>query len=115
MKPEIRRSKHWIIRASDFFRASTFEFRISARPFATYDGVQFEFRRVEHGVLHALALPGVGDVHKAVAGLDDSRIGILPAFVFENHGCLPCLSVSGKSDIQRAAARPHMIIDQLMA
>ena len=55
---------------------------------------------IDHGVGDLLPLPGVGDVHLPVGGLDDRRIGKLSRLRFERHHGRPCLAVGAQGDVQ---------------
>ncbi len=55
--------------------------------------MEMEAGGIEDDVFDPLALPSVGDVDEAVAGLDDSGVGIFARLVFEDEGSLPGFTV----------------------
>ena len=92
------------------------------RPLAADHVAEHEFRRVDHDVTDGFPLPGVGNMHQPVAGLNDGRIRKLARLVLEHEGRVPFPTVTRNGQVQRGA-RPvfpigpgrGVIVDEEMA
>ena len=51
-------------------------------------------------MLHGLALPSVGDVHLAVAGLDDGGVGIFAGGALEGEDWFPAFAIGRDCNIE---------------
>ena len=54
-------------------------------------------------MLHRLAKVGIGDMHLAVLGLDDGRIGIFTFGAFQSKHWLPIITVIGNGHVEHIA------------
>ena len=82
---------------------------------AIHNRLQVQFRGVERHVLHALALPGVGDVYEAIGGLNDGGIRVFAGRAFEDRRGLPGFGVVRNGDVERTAAEPRVVVDEQLA
>lgn len=68
--------------------------------------------RIKHDVFDTLALPGIGSVHEAVAGLDDGGVGILARLAFQRNDVAPGLAVGGHRNLQWRSSAGGGIVNQ---
>ena len=76
----------------------------SVGPFAIDEGADGELGGIDGDVFDALALPGVGDVHEAIGGLDDGGIGVFAGSIFEDERGVPFFAVAGDGNVEGGAA-----------
>ena len=82
-------------------------------PCATSNGLERKFHRIDDHMLDEFALPSVRTMHKPVSGLDDRRITELhPRSVLEHQGGTPRFAVGAGRQIERAAARGGVIVNE---
>ena len=82
------------------------------RPLALDNRLGGEFCRVDDDVLDVGAVVRVGDMHIAVAGLDDCGIGVLTRLILEHQCALPFLAVGRDRNIQRRAPVARVVVNE---
>lgn len=66
-------------------------------------------------MFHLRPFPGVGDVDKAVLGLDDGGIAeLFLRLVFKDQCRFPGLAILAHGEVQRAAAFRGVVVDEQM-